>query len=489
MSTRFHRRPALLGLAAVVLAIGHVQPAAGSERFTYDSENVGTASHWAARSTLANAVMFSGLGEPLNLSMSQMDAILRHAGYTARPPMPDMALIGAIYRSGTPKFVEEPDFSKPPTLRWDPDSFDRTLDPAAHAWSLIKITAPEFHLLFHEGKAERRAALVMLPQAEAQAEVLETKLLTDDGVFAPRSPEGAFEQPEPLDQAAALWGISNLILAATSERDDYWHAAYRDLVDPDDYRSLADHALAGVEALPPETPTERAIAIEALGRYALATDDDQAREKALELARSHAEALSAAEPQNLADLGLAIYGLIEASRLLGDAMFSEVAGSLFDEQLVPRWDEDLGIFSDSEGAGTSYTPFTVGALVAGLNAMRWHGPENLAAKAERLYPRIFETVLVEGGLLLSSPLPVVPEEYRSEAPDAHFADPALADPAETMLAPVFAAEVVHETAGWHVADQTFPTAEAMFLATMLAKRHEGRADPFLPQDRLQGLQR
>jgi hypothetical protein len=490
MSARHQRKPAQWALAAIVLALAPAQSASGAGEFSYDAENVGTASHWAARSTLANAVMFSGIGEPLNLSMSQMDEILRHAGYTTRPPMPDMAVIGAAYRSASPKFVDPPDFSKPQTLRWDPESFDRTLDPAAQAWSLIKITNPEFHLLFHDDKADKRVALMMLPQAEAQAEALERQLLTDEGLFAARMPEGAFEEPRPIDQAAVLWGVSNLILAATSDRDDYWHGAYRDLIDPDDYRGVADQALAAVEALPPETPAGRAVTIEALGRYALAAEDEAARGKVVDLARLHAEALLAAEPQGLADLGLAIYGLVEAGRLFGDAMFGEAAASLFQEQLLPRWDEELGIFSNAEGdSSVSYTPFTVGALVAGLNAMRWHGPEDLAGEAEHLYPRFFEAVLVEGGLLLSSPLPLVPEDYREQEPDGHFAHPALPDPAEAMLAPVFAAEVVQEAGGWKAAEPTFRTADAMFLASMLAKQHEGRADPFLPEERLAGRNR
>jgi hypothetical protein len=166
------------------------------------------------------------------------------------------------------------------------------------------------------------------------------------------------------------------------------------------------------------------------------------------------------------------------------------AAGLFQEQLLPRWNEEQGIFSNEEGGSSvGYTPFTVGALVAGLNAMRWHGPEDAAGEAERIYPRFFEAVLVEGGTLLASPLPLVPEEYRQQEPDSHFAHPALPDPAEAMLAPVFAAEIVREDGGWTLADPTFRSADSMFLASMLAERHEGRADPFLPEERLKTISR
>ncbi len=75
--------------------------------------------------------------------------------------------------------------------------------------------------------------------------------------------------------------------------------------------------------------------------------------------------------------------------------------------------------------------------------MRWHGSGDLAKEANRLYPGFLETVLVEAGLQLASPLPLVPARYREGRPDAAFAHPALPAPEKAGLAPVFAGEVVH----------------------------------------------
>lgn len=259
----------LVVVGTLASGVATTQAAAGDpEGFRYDASNVDVAAHWAARATLANAVMFSGLGEELAMSMSEQDEILKHAGYVTRPPMPDMAMVGAVYAAGDPAFTAVPDLGNLSTLRWDPATFDRTLDPSAQAWTLIKITSPEFHLNFHERREDKRAALLMLPQALAQAGVLEERLRNADRLFAALSPDGQLAAPRPVDQAAVLWGAANLILAATSERDDYWHRAYRDLVDPDDWRELADAAFAAVQELPPGTPAGRAIAIEALGRFA-----------------------------------------------------------------------------------------------------------------------------------------------------------------------------------------------------------------------------
>jgi len=149
---------------------------------------------------------------------------------------------------------------------------------------------------------------------------------------------------------------------------------------------------------------------------------------------------------------------------------------------MPKWDDRPGAFrTDGDPV---YTPATTAAVVAALNAMRWYGPVDLAKEANRLYPRFLETVLVRAGLMLSSPAPLVPAVYREGRPDAAFAHPALPSPAKAGTAPVFAGEVRFEQGAWNVADRTFRTAEAMFLANMLVMPHEGQADAFLPADRL-----
>lgn len=476
-------------LTAICAAAGIAlsAPAMAADDFQYGPETVDVAAHWAARSTLANAVMFSGLGEPISMSMATMDEVLKHAGYVTRPPMPDMAMVGAVYAKGNPRFSGTPDFSAPHTLRWDADTFDRTLEPAAQSWALIKITSPAFHLNFHDRKEDKRIALVMLPQARAQAGVLRDKLLTDHGLFAARRPDGAFVDPVARDQALVLWGVSNLILAATSTRDDYWHKAYRDLVDADDYRALADSALSAVDKLPPESPADRALAVEALGRYALATTDTEHRKKALTLARTHADVLRQVEAGSLEASSLVIYGLIEASRLLDDSRYSIAAANLFRSALLRKWDDRLAVFKPD--GPIAYTAGTTAAIAAALNGVRWYGPTDAAEKATQLYPKFLETVLVRAGLLLSSPLPLIPADYRKGGPDAAFAHPTLPSPEKAGVAPVFAAEVRFEQGAWRVSDPSFRTAEAMFLANMLAMPRDGRADPFLPVDRLTGLER
>lgn len=483
--------PRLVSLARTLSAITVVgafafAPAWAGDDFHYDDGKVGSAVYFAALSNLANAVMFSGLGEALVVSPYERDEWLRRAGYVTRPAMPDMAAVGPLYADALPCFAGPPDFTAPRTLAWDQSSFDRTLDPQAQAWAMIKIASPEFHLQYHDLPDNKLAGLMMIPQARAQAQTLEKRLLDKDGLFAPRRPDGAFGEPRPRDQAAVLWAVSNMILAGTSGHDSYWHAAWRDLTDPDGYRALAGRAFAAVRKLPAQTPADRGLAIEALGRFALATDDVEARTRALTLAREHAERLAQDPGTHIEDVALAVYGLTEAGRLLDDPTRNRQAVAAFQDRLLPLWDEQLALFRDGVGPLT-YTPRTIGAVVAALNAMRWHGPIEAAEQARELFPRFFESAVIRSGLLQASPLPLVSEPYLEEKPAENFAHPTLPDAVKTATAPVFAAEVVFKDGRWTVSDPAFRSADALFLANMLAMESDGRADVFLADNRIAEL--
>ncbi|MFV2091890.1 MAG: hypothetical protein ACC634_02285 [Hyphomicrobiales bacterium] len=459
---------------------------AGDGKFHYSEKTVEPATYYAAITNLANAVMFSGLGENLIFSPYERDDWLRRSGFVTRPPMPDMGIVGSVYASAQPNFAQSPDFSDPSTLRWKPESFDRTLDPGAQAWTLLKITSPQFHQQFHDLPENKIAALMMLPQARTQASVLNDRLRNADGVFAPLSPEGKFLSPSRRDQAAVLWAASSLILAGTSPSKDYWHAAYGALTKADTYRPLADNAFAAINKLAPRSAGDRAIAIAALGNYGLAVRDASKRKQAVAKVSALAKAIMQDNSDTLEDIALGIYGLVEAGRILGDASYADAAAERFRSVLMPLWNETAGIFLPAGGKAV-YTPTTVGAVVAALNAMRWFGPEAMAQQAGVLYPRFFENAIVRSGLLRASPLALVSKKYRDQQPAENFASPLLPAPAQAGVAAVFAGQVVYENGAWTLADPTFRTSEAMFLANMLALKSDGRADPFLPEDQLAKL--
>jgi len=482
MIARLAGRTVALILAGVVAAAGLIAAQArAGETFHYDETNVRPAVYFTALSNLANAVMFSGLGEALVISPYERDEWLRRAGYVTRPAMPDMAAVGPVYAGAEPRFARASDFAVPRTLAWEQSSFDRTLDPGAQAWAMIKITSPEFHLQYHDLPDNKLAGLMMIPQARAQAQTLEKRLLNPAGLFAPLHANGTLGEPSPRDQIAVLWAASNIILAGMSGRDDYWHAAYRDLTDPDSYRGLSRKAFAAVRKLPPQTPAERGLAIEALGRFALATGDEEERANALALAREHADALKQGEATEIEDIAFAIYGLTEAGRLLAEPGYGQAAAAVFRDRLLPLWDDAASLFRGGEEPMT-YTPRLAGAVTAALGAMRWHGPEDLSARANALFPRFFENAVIRSRLLQASPLPLVAAPYLESESAEHFAHPALADAAQSRTAPVFASEVVYADGDWSVSDPTFRTGDALFLANMLAIRSDdGRSDIFLDE--------
>lgn len=473
--------------AALVTNLAFAPSAWAADEFHYDESNVAPAVYFAALSNLANTVMFSGLGEALVISPYERDEWLRRAGFVTRPAMPDMAAVGPVYAGAQPDFAGEADFAVPRTLAWDPSTFDRTLDPAAQAWAMIKITSPEFHLQFHDLPDNRLAGLMMIPQARGQAQTLEQRLTNGDGLFVSRGADGDFDTAAPRDQIAVLWAASNVVLAGTNTRDDYWHAAYRDLTDPESYRPLLQQAFVAARAMPAQAPADRGLAIAALARFALATTDAEARTAALTLAREHAEALLTDSGATIEDIALAIYGLTEAGRLFSEADFAQAAQDLFNDRLLPLWDDGAALFRQEEGP-VIYGPQSIGAVVAALNAMRWHGSDVDAERARALFPRFFESVIVRSGLLQASPLPLVAGPYLDAAQPEHFAHPALPD--ATSTAPVFATEVIFEDGNWRVSDPAFRAADALFLANMLAIRSaDGRSDIFLSDDLLTGLRR
>ncbi|WP_291734399.1 hypothetical protein [Leisingera sp. F5] len=462
-------------------------PVHAEEEFHYNENNVAPAVYFAALSNLANAVMFSGLGEALIVSPYERDEWLRRAGFVTRPAMPDMAAVGPLYAGAEPRFAEVPEFAAPATLAWDRSSFDWTLDPAAQAWAMIKITSPEFHLQFHDMPENKLAGLMMIPQARAQAQTLEARLTNGNRVFAPLTPDGAYAAAVPRDQIAVLWAASNMVLAGISGRGDYWHAAYRELTDPDSYRGLLEKAFAAVRTMPPETPGDRGLAIAVLARFAVATDDDTQHGEALALAREQAESLTGDPGTGIEDLALAVFGLTEAGRFLAEPAFAEDARDIFNDRLQPFWDDEAGLFRQSAGA-QSYGPRLAGAVVAALNAMRWHGETAEADRAAALFPRFFEAVIIRSGLMQASPLPLVAATYLEGVPPEHFAHPTL--PTATALAPVFASEAIFEDGTWRISDPAFRTGDALFLANMLALRSgDGRSDLFLSDDLLAALRR
>ncbi|MBW2066662.1 MAG: hypothetical protein JRJ03_17265 [Deltaproteobacteria bacterium] len=141
---------------------------------------------------------------------------------------------------------------------------DRTLDPSAHAFTIIKSIAKNFHRDYHKTKDNQRIAIAMYPEAKEMARLLAEKMRDRNGLFVSLSPEGEKLRPLPLDQVAVLWAFSDLALVA----GDQEVPPYNDSDLAKWSAGMADEAFRATISLPPKSIEEKALAIEAYGRYA-----------------------------------------------------------------------------------------------------------------------------------------------------------------------------------------------------------------------------
>lgn len=486
--------------------------------------------YWFGRYAFVTTVMLSGLGPQFAPPPQMLQKMAPAAGLDPQDAsMPGMTMVAGVYAGGDPR-LSAPDPADMATMRWDSSQMDKTLTPAAQGYTLLKITAKRFHLDYHESPMERFAAIMMIPQAKALVKLLE-RMLTEEGAFAPLGPDGRPlpEQATAQDQIAALWGLSSFFLAAADPGDDYFAKAYRKFVgmgggmmgtgqgqtpsqqpmpsgmimrlpvDGVDALDLMNQAFQAVHGLLDQalTPAEQALAIEALGWFAVASDVSRnalnrtLHGLALQDLQTLADRLAEAEKPALADRALAVYGLSEAARITGNPVYEQAALEAFSE-LEALWDSQAGVYATSEGAARYvYTPFTVGAVLAGLNAVRLFGPAEPARLAVQRFQTFFERAVIASGLMRATGYPMmVPPAYRKREPAAHFTHPSLKSPAAAGQAPVYASEVVYEDGRWTVTDGRFDAAQAMFLANMSVLPHGERTDGFLPLERLtQGKRR
>lgn len=474
------------------------QPATTADRQAY----------WFSRYNTTFLGMMSGMGPALpetqrlpggkgTILANQLGPFV---GFDPAKAPTNPSCLQAVYASGDPHFVRAMDLKDWATMRWDPAKMDRTLVPAAQAFYILKAAAKGANLDYHELPFERFAALVRLRQAKGLAELLATELVDDRGLFVSKSPAGRKGEPQPLDQIAALWAFSRLALAAA----DPTLPLYEKLLgDPGRYRAWAAQAFQAVRRLPPRTPMELALAIEAAGWYPAASGEGQELQAARGLIEDAGRRLRESTPTTAGDLAFSIYGLMEAGRVTRDPAYGREAWRRFGKDLEALWDEKAGVYATEAGTGKYvYDPYRVGGVLAALNALRFLGtPDNYfdVREARPLgsphlvdarYARFFDTMFIRSGLLPATGVDIVPVKYKEREPLLHFTHPALPLPpaagGKFGRAPVFATEVTYESGAWRVTNPRFTTAPGMFLAHMLVWIHRAEPDIFVPH---QGLAR
>jgi|GEM_PF-1096625 len=467
--------------------------------------------YWLGRYTFTNTVMLSGLGPQLPPSPQGQNMASMMNMAPQKDTMRGMSMVAGVYAGGNPLLLQTPNPTDMSTMRWDEAQMDKTLTPAAQGYTLLKMSAKQFHLDYHKNRPEKMAAVMMVPEARAIVKLLAT-MRTEQGLFAPIDSDGKLsgDKTTPQDQVAALWGLSSYVLMATDADKTYWSKAFSMMggvrqagpppalmVDDVDAFELLDAAFQAVmEAVVDNeaaTGSEKSLAIEALGWYVQATGNTPLQKTLKVLAHNALVQLAddvsarALEAAPLSDRALAVYALSEAARATGTTSYADTAEQIF-AQMDTLWDPQAGVYATSnDGGPIVYDPFTVGAVIAGLNAVRLFGTSSNATLASDRFEPFFENAVVRSGLMQATGYPMmVAKKYRKREPLDHFSDEQLKTPMASGTAAVYASQVTYQNGAWQVTDPRFNTAQAMFLANMSVLLHGAKTDGFIPLHRKQG---
>jgi hypothetical protein len=462
-----------------------------ADNFTFEAAQ--KQAYWYSLYNVAHLTMFSGMGEIMKGGgMTGIIEWLKGGGIQKAELVKDMYMISSAYKEGDPHFTQSVDLDNKRSMGWDREKMDRTLDPSAQAFTIIKSVTKNFHRDYHETRDNQRVAIAMYPEAKEMAKFLAEEMMDGRGLFVPLSPDGKKGKPIPLDQVTVLWAFSDLALVST----DPEVPPYNDSDLAQWATKMADKAFEATKNLPPESIIDRAIAIEALGRYGAATDEKSLRSETLRLIFRYGEDLTKASTRTITEMGLSVYGLIEASRVTGNLRFMKEALQIFNTDMESLWDEKAGVYANFKGSKKHvYTPFDVGAVLAALNSILWFtvpsydDPLNSGPDlARKRYVAFFENAVVVSGMQQGSGISFVEKRYIDREPRIHFSHPALPMPEKAGgrfgIAPVYASQVTFEDGKWLVTDKRFNTKDAMFLANMSVILNRHQVDSFIPVQRL-----
>lgn len=453
--------------------------------------------YWYSRYNLNAMLLMSGVGERLVPpdGVPQKLAKLADIDLSQFPKNP--YLLKAVYASGDPHFQQDGNFKDLSTLHWNQQSMDKTLQPEAQAFTIIKATAKGLRTDYHRYGKDRFVALVQLQEAKAMAETLKTRLTDDQGWVATKTTDGRLLKPEAGQQAAALWAYSSLALMLSDSNLPLYQQLPQTAQDTERFRGWANDQFAASQKLQPQTSRDRALTIEAYGWFAAATNDPALRQKAVDGIRKLAGEMSQGNPSKLEDIAWSIYGLGEAGRVTGGSNFIDQARDLFYNKMEPLWDAKAGVYADRAGeTKIVYTPGKTAAVMAAINAVRLSlvpgvGSTVNADLAGERYSTFFQNVIVRSGMQQAHAIPLaVNPAYMEQEPAANFTDPSIPlskdGDGPYGLCPVYAAEVSFVNGQWTVTDRTFRTAEAMLLSNLSTWEQGDDQDGFIPTSRLLG---
>lgn len=343
----------------------------------------------------AGPVMMGGMGIPLvpnmippDMFMAMMAQMAQMSGFNPANMPANPGLLSAIYTSGDPRLVpgaevNPMDFG---TMRWDPAGFDTDITTLDQAMVIMKFVewAKFFHkgfngenILFPSPEMEAFMSLVFSAEGMMISQFTGANLMTPEGYITSISMDSGSSEVvdgtvRPIDQAAMLWALSDMIWTVKNTEDFPNIGAFvQQAATPEQMQQMMgmwDQTYMLVKANPVTDPKEKGLAIVALTWYAAAKGkgDTILINDIAQTIDALASDLGSIETTAF-EKAVSIRGLIEAWRFTANSDYLDTSMDLWGE-LDGMWDADAGAFAPTLGATTyEYTPWDVGLIVGALS--------------------------------------------------------------------------------------------------------------------------
>ncbi|MDZ7687266.1 MAG: plasmid stabilization protein [Halobacteriales archaeon] len=491
----------------------------GEETVTYTWDDATWDSYNFSLYNMNTNIAMSGNGVqfPLNEQMEQMRdqrlPAMLEASQVDAPPVSNPNLIFAAFTEGDPSFTQEPvledDTGRPDasTTAWDPESLSGVVSPSSLAWTHLKGVTWAKNFQNHSDLLPQQMAplfraqlLTTLAQVGVNAALLiggsrgNGALTHGDSwelLSLYRPAEGRIEDEtrRPHHHSAMLWFLSDLnsmaqngwfgydspqpLLPRTEGADSAMSPPVPE-GKPANIQGITDgvaettmNLFSAEDVASQESTRSVGLMLGAVGYYAPQSGSDELRSATAEYANGLAGVIeenlagngmveNGAENQS-ATQGIVGQGLVWASEMDGvdhTSTAEDVLGYMTDT----LWDEDAGTFASGEGDDTyMITARDAGDITGGMNA----ADEVLGMSGtQETYATFFNNTLRRGRL------------QRAERPETRNRDFEYQLPLEPEAggeygqAAVYNTEVEYDTGAdeWSVTDETFTTAQALYLA-------------------------
>jgi hypothetical protein len=440
-----------------------------------DAEEEG---YWYSRYNLLSLVMQSGNGETFMPDPAMLMAAMQAAdadpndGDTVVPPA-NPAMLRIVYANGDPHLTQMMNPADFATLRWV--GGDTSVTTEASAWTIVKELewAKQFHVDFHFGTPQdnfgaqqRFVGMVMAMEAKMQLMAwLQQPELFDDSLA------GDYVMLTALSDAADVFSAATLPHSASNR--------YADPMAAQMFAQAADALFAQLEESEPESIRELSLGIQSLVWYAAHTTNANYKAEALELLDEWGRELAKQKAHTPVERAYKVRGLIEAGRTTNNEKLLKKAARTFN-QMAKKYDSRYGIFKKQN----TYTIDDVGTILGSINAARlFLGPRIDQVQAEELFAGFYEgTVNISGLQISAPPIGLFKAPFEQEEPPLFLRYPTTPYPpmagGDYGIAPVFAASVTWDGAGWTADQYNFDTAGAMHTANEMIWFHNDEVNGF-----------